>query len=535
MQKLFRILIATAATAACLAAWMPVARADVSYYSPPKFKNKVLPVYPDSARAAHEVGTVVLKVLVGADGKAKQYIIFKSSGHKDLDDSVMTAAKASTYSPAVRGSTPTVGFYDVTYNFTLSGVAEDEGSQSDLAKKLDSNPGDAATRVALGTDYLNQKNYSQAEDLFRTGTTTSPNDAKMWAYLGLSYYQDAQASSDPDKYKPAVDAYDKALAIDPKVDTSNVAASAYFNWGFHLQQTGDYADGMTYAQKALALDPKGSENYILVGELQTSQGDYADAVTSLKKAETLDNKQAAIVTSRIIADEANAELSQGDKVDGMADISRSEAADAQAPFAYEYLFSYYVKTGDRAAALTPLNQLAQLQPKEASWQVQIANIYLGENNAAQAKDAFQKALAINPQSPDAQFGMAELSAQNGDTASVASAMKTLTTGADPKTVAVWDSTLAVLFINASGPKGSFWSDAAGYATQATVSDPTNPQGWYALGVADAQLTGKKNDANTALKKAYDIFKTQNNQDMLKAVDDEYKQINGSDISGSSGY
>ena len=39
--------------------------------------HKVLPAYPDSARAAHETGTVVLKVLVAANGTPKQFILFK--------------------------------------------------------------------------------------------------------------------------------------------------------------------------------------------------------------------------------------------------------------------------------------------------------------------------------------------------------------------------------------------------------------------------------------------------------------------------
>src|SRR5215472_3483487 len=136
MSNIARRIAAVAVAAACLAAYSPAARGDVTYYTPPSFKNRVSPVYPEAARAKHETGAVVLKVLVGANGKPKQFMLFKSSGHKDLDDAVMAAAKASTYNPATRGSTPTVGFYDVTYRFTLSGVAEDEGASSASAKRL---------------------------------------------------------------------------------------------------------------------------------------------------------------------------------------------------------------------------------------------------------------------------------------------------------------------------------------------------------------------------------------------------------------
>lgn len=530
MRKFSRTIIAAAACAAFLSALAPAARADITYYSPPKFKHKVLPVYPDSARRAHETGSVLIKVLVAADGTPKQYILFKSSGHKDLDNSVMAAAKASSYSPATRGSTPTIGFYDVTYKFNLTGVAQDEGNQSDLAKKLDANPRDVTTRIALGTDYLNQKNYAQAEQVFDTGTQLAPNSAKLWAYKGLAYFQEAQSTNTPSKFKSAAEAYDQALKIDPRVETNNVAAAAYFNYGFQLQQSGDNAGALSYAQKAVALSPKASPYYILEGEAQIGQGDFANAVTTLKKAESMDDKKSAIVTSRIVADEGNAELSQGDKVNGLADINRAEQIDGQAPFAYEYLFSYYVKNGNRAAALTPLMQLAQLQPTNAEWQVQIGGIYLGQNNMVAARQAFQKAQAISPNSTDAQFGMAELAANTGDTASIVPIMSKITASATPKQAAVYESVVAIDLLNASqSGKANYSTDAQKYADQATKADPTNGQAWYALGVAYVQMRNK-DQANVALKKAYDIFKSQNNAAMLKTVSDVYKQVNGTDIS-----
>jgi len=530
MRNSLRTVVAAAACAASLMAIAPIAQADVTYYTPPKFKHKVLPVYPDSARAAHETGTVVLKVLVAADGTPKQFILFKSSGHKDLDDAVMSAAKASTYSPATRGSTPTLGFYDVTYKFNLTGVAQDEGNQSDLSKKLDANPKDVTTRISLGTDYLNQKNWAQAEAVFSAGTQLVPNNAKLWAYTGLAYFQDAEATKDATKYKPSVDAYDQALKIDPKVETSNIAAAAYFNYGFHLQQSGDNAGALTYAQKAVNIAPKSSQYYILLGEAQTATGDFVNAIATLKKAESLDDKKLSIVTARIVADEANAELAQNDKVNGLADINRSEQINPQAPFAYEYLFSYYVKSGNRAAALTPLMQLAQLQPTEVIWQLQIGNIYLNQNNVAAARQAFQKAVALKPDSPDAQYGMAELAAATGDTAAIGPIMDKITANASPKQAAEYQAGIAVYLLNASQGKTTFAVDAQKYADLASKGDPNDGEAWYALGVADLQLKNR-DAANFALKKAYDIFKSQNNADMLKTVSDVFKQANGSDISG----
>ena len=536
MRKLSTSIVAAAACAALLAAVAPAARGDVSYYTPPKFKHKVLPVYPAAARAAHETGTVLIKVLVATDGTPKQFILFKSSGHKDLDAAVLAAAKASTYSPAMRGTTPTLGFYDVTYKFNLTGIAEDEGNQADLAKKLDANPKDVQTRLALGTAYLNQKNFGQAEQVFQTGTQLIPDNAKLWAYQGLAYYQDAQTSNDPTKYKPAVDAYDRALKLDPHVETSNVAAAAYFNYGFHLQQSGDNADAILNAQKAIALNPKYGQYYILLGEAQTAQGDFANAIATLKKAQSLDDKKNTVVTVRILADLGNAELSQGDRANGLADINRAEQIKGDDPIPYMYLFSYYIKSKNSAAALTPLNQLAQLQKDDPHWQVEIGTIYLQQNNVAAAKAAFQKAIAIKPDNVEAQFGMAALGATTGDTASIGPVIQKIAATSTPQQASVYEGIIAIDLLNASASsKTSYAADAQKYADMATKADPTNGQAWYALGVADAQVNkSDKATASAALKKAYDIFKSQNNQDMMSTVNGVYKQINGTTIGGSAG-
>lgn len=538
MSNIAGRIAAVALAAACLAAYSPAARADFAYYTPPSFKNRVTPVYPDSARARHEVGTVVLKVLVGTDGKPKQFIIFRSSGHKDLDDAVLAAAKASTYNAATRGSATTEGFYDVTYRFTLSGVAQDEGASSSLAKKLAANPKDVATRLQVGSQYLNAKNYAAAEQTYQAGTQLVPTNAKLWAYQGLAFYQDAQdrdakRTSSVDQYKSASDAFDQALKLDPHVELQNIAAASYFNYGFQLQNDGQSSLAAQYAQKAATLQPKEAEYYILLGEAQTSQGDFANAVATLKKAESLDDKKSAIVTARIFADEGNAELSQGDRVNGMADINRSEQADAHALFAYEYLYSYYAKTQNYAAAITPLMQLAQVEPTNAQWQSLIGDMYMANNNTAAARDAYKKALAIDPNSLDAQFGTLQLSALAGDTTTVTNGMASLVQKASPVEAAAYEARIAIDYLNAaSSSHANLAAEAQKFADQATKADPNNPQGWYALGVADAQVNkGDKTAANYALQKAYDIFKSQNNSSGMQQVNAAYKQLNGQDLTG----
>ena len=152
MHNYQRSIVATVGALVLAAAWIPAQQASAatpSYYAPPKFKIQIKPNYPESARAARETGTVVVKVLVATNGSIKQVSIGKSSGHKDLDAEVLRVAKLSSYYPATRDGKATTAFYDFSYSFTLAGLSENAAAQSASAQKLAQNPKDVAARLAL--------------------------------------------------------------------------------------------------------------------------------------------------------------------------------------------------------------------------------------------------------------------------------------------------------------------------------------------------------------------------------------------------
>ena len=189
MAQLHRSIAAAAFAAAAILSAV-AAHADAAGYAPPTFSNQVKPVYPDSARAAGETGTVLVKVLVQANGKATSFTVFKSSGHKDLDDAVLAAVKASTYNPAMSQGKPTLAYLDVTYRFTLQGLAEEEGNTSGFEAKLAANPNDAAARKSLAITLINKHDYEKAEDVLVKGTQLDPKNQSFWSLLGFAYYSD---------------------------------------------------------------------------------------------------------------------------------------------------------------------------------------------------------------------------------------------------------------------------------------------------------------------------------------------------------
>ena len=533
-MQTFQRSLAAAATAAALLAWSGApAHADVTYYNAPKFKVQVKPSYPQTARAAKETGTVFVKVLVGADGKPRSFTI-RSSGHRDLDSVVLAAAKASSYYPATRNGQAVAAFYDFSYQFTLAGLAENEGSSSDLAKRLQSDPKSVATRIALTEFYINKNDFSAAESTAQAGTALNPNDARLWAQLGRAYYQDgtSKTPADLNKLKLGSDAYDKALEMDSHATFTSQAAAVYAAYAFNLMTSQQYAACSPYANKAATLAPKEMQYRMLKGDCEVGSGNQQAALADYQIAQTLDNKQSVDLTARLLADIGNAKLSMGDEAGGIEALNQSEKASPHAAFAYQYLASYYIRKGNLNAALNPLQQLVQVDPKNTQALVNIGDIYVRQKNFASAQQAYTKALAVDPKNADALFGEAELAAAQGNSAQADAALQKAI-AAQPNNAATYNSALAMLFLQATTDKVDHSADAAKYAQAATTADPNLANAWYALGVSLADQK-KKDQANVALHKAFDLFKAKNDESGMNAVNAAYMQLNGKDQSLMTG-
>ncbi|HEV8688742.1 MAG TPA: energy transducer TonB, partial [Ideonella sp.] len=87
--------------------------AAVSYLEPPA------PVYPRASRRQGEQGEVLLKVEIGADGRARQVLVSRSSGHPRLDDAALAAVRAARFKPYTENGVPQVVWTTVPIQFEL--------------------------------------------------------------------------------------------------------------------------------------------------------------------------------------------------------------------------------------------------------------------------------------------------------------------------------------------------------------------------------------------------------------------------------
>ncbi|MBD3161378.1 MAG: TonB family protein [Candidatus Eisenbacteria bacterium] len=76
------------------------------------------PVYPDMARQAEVEGTVMVRALVGKDGKVQD--AFVTEGIPMLNDAAIVAAKKAVFKPALQQHKPVAVWVQIPMRFTLN-------------------------------------------------------------------------------------------------------------------------------------------------------------------------------------------------------------------------------------------------------------------------------------------------------------------------------------------------------------------------------------------------------------------------------
>lgn len=84
----------------------------------PRFKTRVKADYPEMARRAQIEGTVVVKVLVGPDGRVKNAQILQSVNPL-LDKAALNAAWKWTFHPGKQRNIPVKAWMAIPFNFRL--------------------------------------------------------------------------------------------------------------------------------------------------------------------------------------------------------------------------------------------------------------------------------------------------------------------------------------------------------------------------------------------------------------------------------
>jgi protein TonB len=97
----------------------PAAEAFVAPRFDAAYLDNPPPAYPSISRRQREEGRVLLRVRVGADGRAESVEIAGSSGHERLDHAALDAVRRWRFLPARRGADAVAAYVNVPIAFTL--------------------------------------------------------------------------------------------------------------------------------------------------------------------------------------------------------------------------------------------------------------------------------------------------------------------------------------------------------------------------------------------------------------------------------
>lgn len=379
-MKRFTIFTAALVAAASLAA-MPALAQYANEFTPAKVTHE--------GKTSHAIagsGSVTVQVQVNPDGSHKVIKVIRSSNHGD-DAAALDIAQTSTYTPAHKGKTPTVSFYDFVLKFNGSSVAA--GGQPESGGDIDS-----LIRAGKYQDAIGKANAALA---------ANPNDQQAALYLGVAEYYSGDQEA-------AAAAFDKVSTVSKNFVP--VAAQAYANSAVKASQT-DPARSLAWAQKAMALQPDTNSRFALA-VAQVANKQYSDAIPNLKQVRDALPASQAKAKENVDTELLQSYLAVNDVEDAQKAAADMKALDPSGTAAARTMAQHYLQTGvdaikakKYADAVSAFQQAAdQGDPDStvtADTYAAFAILQSDAPNYAQARDLALKALAVKADDPQANY------------------------------------------------------------------------------------------------------------------------------------
>ena len=207
-------------------------------------------------------------------------------------------------------------------------------------------------------------------------------------------YQQAQALLAEGELQQAAELCQTILNADLKFAHGYQLMSSLF------RTTGDFDRALELIERALALQPREALFHFQKGQLLFALGRFAPSVESLSAAHALDPTHT--LTVLLLAD-GYAQLSQFDEAER---LFRRARAMQDLPEIDEHEGLCLLMKGDLATAELMFDRVIARQPDYAGGYAHKGRVLLFRKHYDRAEPLFEKALSLNPQTVEAQHGLA---------------------------------------------------------------------------------------------------------------------------------
>ena len=395
---------------------------------------------------------------------------------------------------------------------------------------LKANPGDVEGLIYRGQIQIRQGRGGEAADTLQQALHSDPENGVAHYHLGLAFDQMgnlARAESewrDAVRLQPALSDAHKALAAAEMRrgdwDALSQTASQLVNLqptlpdGYVLRAISDInrkqiSQGEDDIRKAMEVAPQSPVGYIQMGNLRALQKQYneaekfyegalqhdpnaADAVAgiaNLYMAQKQPDKAVARVQDQLTKQPNNSNyhyilgallLNKGDLISSEAQLRRAVDLDKNNTDALLKLGQVQVAEGSTDQAIATYQGFVRNNPRDVRFQILLGMLYESRKDWDKAKDAYQKALQIQPDNPLASNNLAYVMLEQGGNIDVALSMAQVARRGTPNSPNVAD-TLGWAYFQ----KGAYRSaiDLFQEAIKLNKDNPEDPTFHYHLGLA----------------------------------------------------
>jgi putative PEP-CTERM system TPR-repeat lipoprotein len=264
----------------------------------------------------------------------------------------------------------------VTYTRALYDFSQGKfaAANESVQKVLKSAPEHLPSILLAGASEMNLGATQQAEQHLRKYLESNPNDVYARKLLAQTLLKSSQ---------PA----DAAAALAPALKDGTQDPQLLAMAGESYMQVRDFDKASAYLEKAAALAPKAAAVHTSLGLSRLGQGDSAKGLSELELATTLDPKSAQ-ATIALVQTEMG--LKHYDKA--LAAVQSLEKQQPDNPQVQNMKGAVYLGKGDAANARVAFEKAVALQPTFFPAVSNLARLDLQENKPDAAKQRFEKVL-----------------------------------------------------------------------------------------------------------------------------------------------
>jgi tetratricopeptide (TPR) repeat protein len=363
-----------------------------------------LAIQPDSGALHYQLGRV-LKRLAKNDEAAREFERSRTllGTHPTAPPEGQTAAQTAGQMPA-----QTATLQEAARLIEKQDLANAEAL---LHQVLDQSPDDALALNLLGLVRVNQRNPSQAQDLFRRAIEKAPHLAGPHVNLAQLYGKDRAPA--------AIAELGSALKLTPENQQARlllrtIAGTA----GSEAARSGNPKQALALMLDALAILPQDPDILVDTSLAAMENGAYGDAERYLLDALRVrpDLARATYALARAYLADSKAQEAEQQ----MRRYLTARPDDATAHYGLGYILAAEQKTAEARAAF---EKSLALQPEQTESLFQLGELDLQEEQRDRARERYAQVLARDPRHAGALTGMGVLAYRAGGYADAESALE----------------------------------------------------------------------------------------------------------------